>query len=119
MRKHWPLILIAALTLTTAAMTATADMKAEPAEEGKLVAEASGAKAMAGEGLDMDKAKATFESFCSKCHALSRPLGKKKDRGAWTATVNRMSGYHKRFGSEIPEDDRKMIIEYLVNVAGK
>jgi hypothetical protein len=74
----------------------------------------------AGSGeLDMEAAKATFENYCSKCHATSRPLGKKKDQAGWEKTVSRMSGYHKKFGAEIPEEDRNTIIKYLVEVAGK
>jgi len=74
----------------------------------------------AGSGeVDMEAAKATFEETCSKCHALSRPLGKKKDQAGWEKTVSRMSGYHKKFGAEIPEEDRNTIIQYLVKVAGK
>jgi hypothetical protein len=30
-----------------------------------------------------------------------------------------MSGYHKRFGGPIPDDDRAAIVEYLLEVAGK
>jgi hypothetical protein len=71
------------------------------------------------DGMDMEAAKTTFESYCSKCHATSRPLGKMKDRAGWESTVNRMSGYHKKFGAVIPEEDRNTIIDYLVNVAGK
>lgn len=69
--------------------------------------------------MDMEAAKVTFEDYCSKCHATSRPLGKKKDQAGWESTVNRMSGYHKKFGAEIPEEDRTTIVNYLVKVAGK
>lgn len=70
-------------------------------------------------GMDMEAAKTLFEETCSKCHATSRPLGKKKDQAGWEKTVTRMSGYHKKFGAEIPEEDRNTIIKYLVKVAGK
>ncbi len=69
--------------------------------------------------VDMVAAKATFESYCSKCHDVGRALGKKKDQAGWEKTVTRMSGYHKRFGARIPEEDRNTIIKYLVEVAGK
>jgi len=69
--------------------------------------------------MDMEAVKATFENYCSKCHATSRPLGKKKDQAGWEKTVSRMSGYHKKFGAEIPEKDSTTIINYLVKVAGK
>ena len=72
-----------------------------------------------GEKATMEKAKASFEEYCGKCHGLDRPLGKVKDKGGWESTVERMSGYHKRFGGPIPEDDVDAIVEYLVKVAGK
>jgi len=69
---------------------------------------------------DLEAAKVTFEATCSKCHALSRPLGKKKTREEWTKTVKRMSSNSKtRFGKEIPEEDQLNIIAYLLENAGK
>jgi len=74
---------------------------------------------MAGK-VDLSAAKATFERTCNKCHSLSRPLGKKKDKAGWETTVKRMSGYHaSRFGAPIPEADQNAIVQYLLNVAGK
>jgi hypothetical protein len=69
--------------------------------------------------IDLEAAKATFEGYCGKCHDLDRALGKKKDKDGWEKTVERMSGYHKRFGNRIPEEDEDAIIEYLVREAGK
>jgi hypothetical protein len=70
--------------------------------------------------VDLEAAKVTFEATCAKCHALSRPLGKKKDAEGWQRTVKRMAGYHKsRLGSEIPEEDQNAIIQYLLENAGK
>jgi cytochrome c5 len=75
---------------------------------------------MAAEPVDMEAAKVTFEATCSKCHALKRPLGKKKDQAGWESTVERMSSYHKRQkGKAISEEDQKAIIQYLLSVAGK
>jgi cytochrome c5 len=83
-------------------------------------ASASDTEEMAAEPVDMEAAKVTFEATCSKCHATSRPLGKKKDQAGWESTVERMSSYHKRQkGEEIPEEDRKAIVQYLLSVAGK
>jgi mono/diheme cytochrome c family protein len=83
-------------------------------------APASDTKEMAAEPVDMEAAKITFETTCSKCHSTSRPLGKKKDQAGWESTVERMSSYHKRQkGKEIPEEDRKAIVQYLLSVAGK
>ena len=71
------------------------------------------------EGIDMEAAKASFEEYCGKCHGLDRALEKKKDKDGWEKTVERMSGYHKRFGDRIPEDDEDSITAYLTGVAGK
>ena len=78
------------------------------------------AKEMAVQEVDMDAAKVTFEATCSKCHATSRPLGKKKDQKGWESTVERMSSYHKRQkGGPISDEDQKAIVQYLLSVAGK
>jgi mono/diheme cytochrome c family protein len=61
------------------------------------------------------KAKALFESKCSACHALSRPLGKNKDRDGWTKTVTRMQ---KVNGCDITDAEAKAIVDYLVAVRG-
>ena len=77
------------------------------------------AKEMAAE-VDMDAAKVIFEETCSKCHATSRPLGKKKDQDGWEKTVTRMSSYHERQkGGPISDEDQNAIVQYLVSVAGK
>lgn len=77
-------------------------------------------KAESGATVDLEAAKATFEKTCSKCHALSRPLNKKKSRAGWDKTTKRMSANHRtRFGKEIPENDRQAIIEHLLVNAGK
>ncbi|HEX9190924.1 MAG TPA: hypothetical protein VF847_02435 [Candidatus Deferrimicrobiaceae bacterium] len=61
------------------------------------------------------KAKALFESKCSVCHALSRPLGKNKDRNGWTNTVTRMQRVN---GCPVSDEEAKAIIDYLVVVRG-
>ena len=77
-------------------------------------------KAMAAADVDLDAAKAIFEETCSKCHATSRALGKKKDQAGWESTVKRMASYHqRRIGSPIADEDQNAIVQYLVNVAGK
>jgi len=81
---------------------------------------ASGMKEVTSEAVDLEAAKVIFEATCSKCHATSRPLGKKKDQEGWTQTVSRMSSYHKRQkGSAISEEDQNAIVQYLGSVAGK
>ena len=81
---------------------------------------ASDAKEMAVEPVDLEAAKVTFEATCAKCHATSRPLGKKKDQAGWESTVERMSSYHKRQkGGPISDENQKAIVQYLLSVAGK
>lgn len=77
-------------------------------------------KKVAAADVSLDAAKAVFEETCSKCHALSRPLGKKKDQAGWESTVKRMASYYQRkMGSPITDEDQKAIVQYLVSVAGK
>ena len=61
------------------------------------------------------KAKALFEEKCSACHALSRPLGKTKDRDGWEKTVTRMQ---KANGCPITDAEAKEIVDYLAAVRG-
>ncbi|MDF1526493.1 MAG: hypothetical protein RRA15_04725 [bacterium] len=83
-------------------------------------ATADEAKSMAAAEVDLDAAKVTFEEICSKCHATSRTLGKKKDQDGWEKTVTRMSSYHERQkGGAISEEDQNAIVQYLGSVAGK
>ena len=78
------------------------------------------AKKMAAEEVDLEAAKVTFEETCSKCHATSRALNKKKDQAGWEKTVGRMSSYHKnKKGGPISEEDQNAIVQYLVENAGK
>ncbi len=60
-------------------------------------------------------AKALFESKCSICHPVSRPLGKTKDRAGWTATVTRMKNGN---GCPITDAEAGVIIDYLTNIRG-
>jgi len=81
---------------------------------------AADSKEMAKSAVDMETAKAVFEETCSQCHALSRPLGTKKDQAGWESNVGRMSSYHERkFGKAIPQEDQAAIVQYLLSVAGK
>ena len=70
--------------------------------------------APAGSPVDAE-AKALFESKCSVCHPVSRPLGKNKDRAGWTATVTRMQ---KGNGCPITDAEARRIIDYLVAERG-
>jgi cytochrome c5 len=60
-------------------------------------------------------AKALFETKCSICHPLSRPLGKTKDKAGWTATVTRMKNVN---GCPITEEEAQRIIGYLFSERG-
>jgi cytochrome c5 len=74
----------------------------------------------AAEKVDLEAAKGTFEETCSKCHATSRALGKKKDQAGWVQTVSRMAAYHERQkGAPVSEEDQNAIVHYLVEMAGK
>ncbi len=61
------------------------------------------------------KAKALFESKCSACHSLDRPLGRTKDREGWTRTVMRMKNVN---GCPLTDPEAGTIIEYLTQIRG-
>lgn len=61
-----------------------------------------------------DAGAALFESKCSACHALSRPLGTTKDREGWTATVKRM----RNNGCQLTDMEAAAIVDHLVKVRG-
>jgi len=81
-----------------------------------LVACASG-PAVAPEPADpaLRPAKAIFESKCSLCHGIDRPLGKNKTPAEWSETVNRMQ---KKAPDKISDADVKAIVAYLNAVQG-
>jgi len=68
---------------------------------------------------DAGAGKAAFKEYCGKCHDLDRSLKRQKTRDGWKKNVDRMSGYHKRFGGPIPEDARDAIVQYLEDTARK
>jgi len=61
------------------------------------------------------EARALFESKCSICHPVSRPLGKTKDKAGWTATVTRMKNGN---GCPITDEEAGVIIGYLTKIRG-
>lgn len=65
--------------------------------------------------FDLDGAKALFNSKCSMCHGVDRPMGKQKDKAGWEETVTRMKG---KAAGAITEADAKTIIEYLSRTQG-
>lgn len=61
-----------------------------------------------------------FERTCSRCHDPGRALAQDLDQGLWEALVGRMSdNAAQRFGKPIPEQEQKVIVEYLLQHAGK
>ena len=81
-----------------------------------MVACASG-PAVAPEPADaaLKPAKAVFESKCSLCHGIDRPLGKNKTPAEWGETVTRMQ---KKAPDKISDADVKAIVAYLNAVQG-
>lgn len=75
---------------------------------------AAGAAA-ASASFDANAAKSLFETHCSRCHPLDRPLRKTKDRASWQKTVDRMKGYA---GGTLGDPEAQMIVEYLSRVRG-
>jgi ferredoxin-NADP reductase/mono/diheme cytochrome c family protein len=62
--------------------------------------------------IDINRAAATMEKRCSKCHNLDRIAGARKDARGWLATVNRMKALPD---SGISEGDSRMIVSYLAS----
>jgi len=81
-----------------------------------FVACASG-PAVAPEPADpgLKPAQAVFESKCSLCHGIDRPLGKNKSPAEWSETVTRMQ---KKATDKISDADVKAIVAYLNAVQG-
>ncbi|MDD5773516.1 MAG: desulfoferrodoxin family protein [bacterium] len=63
------------------------------------------------ESLETSKAdKSLFETKCSYCHEIERPLSKRKNKDGWTATVKRMQSKNP---SHISDAEAESIIAYL------
>lgn len=63
---------------------------------------------------EKDPGAALFKSKCSTCHAVSRPLGKTKDREGWTTTVERM----RSKGCQLTDQEAGAIVDHLVKIRG-
>jgi ferredoxin-NADP reductase/mono/diheme cytochrome c family protein len=61
--------------------------------------------------IDLPAAEQITLKRCSRCHALERVMGARKDAGAWLGTVNRMRTLP---GSGISDSDAKIILSYLI-----
>jgi len=64
--------------------------------------------------IDLETAEALTQKRCSRCHALDRVLGARKDARGWLGTIDRMSALP---GSGISEPDAKIILSYLISEA--
>jgi ferredoxin-NADP reductase len=62
--------------------------------------------------IDIDRAAATMEKRCSKCHNLDRVVGAHKDSRGWLTTVNRMRALPD---AGISEEDARIIGLYLAS----
>jgi ferredoxin-NADP reductase len=61
--------------------------------------------------VDLPTAENLTLKRCSRCHALERVMGARKDAGAWLGTINRMRALP---GSGISGPDAKIILSYLI-----
>ncbi|MEW6087099.1 MAG: desulfoferrodoxin family protein [bacterium] len=68
------------------------------------------------ESDEMEADKTLFETKCSLCHAIERPLSKKKNKDGWMGTVKRMQS--KRPG-HLSDAEVERIIGYLVYARGE
>jgi len=64
--------------------------------------------------IDLESAEALTQKRCSRCHALDRVLGARKDARGWLGTIDRMRALP---GSGISEPDAKIILSYLISEA--
>lgn len=65
--------------------------------------------------IDMGAAESLMKNRCVGCHALDRVVSARKDAAGWLATINRMRALP---GANIPVEDSKTILTYLVARAG-
>lgn len=91
-----------------------ADDAAEHAEGDRHGGRGGVETAPPGTAVDAE-AKALFESRCSACHPLSRPLGRNRERKWWVETVTRMQ---KVNGCNITDAEARSIIDYLAKIRG-
>ncbi len=61
--------------------------------------------------IDLPAAEQITLKRCSRCHALERVMGARKDAGAWLGTINRMRTLP---GSGISDSDARIVLSYLI-----
>ena len=63
--------------------------------------------------------KSLFETKCSQCHGIDRPLGRTKSKEDWTITVRRMRAKHQMTDKNwISDAEEQQIIDYLFTERG-
>lgn len=62
----------------------------------------------------VEDAQVLLEERCTVCHLLDRVESAQKSREAWESTVDRMIEY----GTELTDDERAVLIDYLVATYG-
>jgi cytochrome c5 len=62
------------------------------------------------------KGKELFETKCSMCHSIQRPLNKNYNRQKWNKVLSKMAENmkNKRLG-ELTDEEKVSIVNYLVN----
>ena len=95
------------------------EVEAPPAEEEAMEVEAPAEDEMAEESMEAEESemsaeidfKALIEEKVAGNHDLGRIFNADKTREEWEKTIDRMIGY----GAKISEEEKEMIIEYLLN----
>ncbi len=71
-------------------------------------------------GYDAKKAEETFTRYCTGCHNAERSLRTLKGEANWKYAIERMAFQYKLlFGEPIPQQAQRVILEYLIQNAGK
>jgi len=71
-------------------------------------------------GYDAQKAQEAFVKYCTGCHDAQRSLRTLKGEANWQYTIERMAFQYKLlYGEPIPPQAQRIILEYLIQNAGK
>jgi hypothetical protein len=85
-----------------------------------ISATAMGALTTPASGYDAKKAEETFTKYCTGCHDAQRSLRTRKGEANWQYAIERMAFQYKLlFGEPIPPQAQRIILEYLIQNAGK
>jgi len=73
-----------------------------------------------GSGYDVREAEEAFEKYCTGCHDADRSLRTLKNEVNWKYAIERMAFQYKLlYGEPIPPKAQTIILEYLIQNAGK